>query len=277
MAIKRWMPVESFQDWAKCELIEVARNTQKPATFQDYIDTEEILESFKKTPYYTELIEGQKILAIYLIGSRSIGLQTPSSDLDLLVVLDHKKELVPEKSAHYLMYKGLPVHYNTYCYDDLFTLNEITKTERLFVQQLFYNCEPYAVYLSKKGVKLHNFFIENRKELLTLGAKLVALTYKQQMNGLGIHPIRAYTISKWLYHPVMAYEILSDTVNTQLLLNLKSCTLRSYDKYEVKASLLKPLSEEVIKFNKLAATLTEEDLQYECDAVNNKITELLNK
>ena len=166
--IKRYMPVETFKDWVRFELQEVSLDTHKPVHFEGPLETEEILTSFKTTPWYQELINDSKVLALYLVGSRALDLHRPESDLDMVVILDEKGESIKTRPTICLAYKGTSVHYNAYGYDEIFQAHDITRSEKLFVQQLFVKHEPYAVYLSDKGQKLQKFFINNRNSLLTL-------------------------------------------------------------------------------------------------------------
>lgn len=274
--VRRLMPVETFQDWVRFELQEVAIGTHKPIHFEGPQETAKILDSFKQTPYYQELIKNKKVLAIYLVGSRSIHLERDVSDLDMIVILDKKVDCPERSIAVRLSYKGIAVHYNSYGYTELFSEDQLTKTEKLFVQQLFFNKEPpYAVYLSEKGKKLQKFFVDNQKKLKILGAKLVMQSHSHTMKSLGYKPVRAHAISKWLYHPIMACEILTDTVDTDFLFNLKSCTFRDYDKHTVQTILISPLTAEIKKFNNTYANLNYDEINCECIAVNNEIINLL--
>jgi predicted nucleotidyltransferase len=274
--IKRYMPVETFQDWVRFELKEVSLDTHKPVHFEGPLETEEILTSFKTTPWYQELINDSKVLALYLVGSRALDLHRPESDLDMVVILDERGESIKTRPTICLAYKGTSVHYNAYGYDEIFQAHDITRSEKLFVQQLFVKPEPYAVYLSDKGQKLQKFFINNKNSLLTLGAKLVAYSHASSLRAFEYKPIRAHAIGKWLYHPIMACGILAGAVNTELLFNLKTCTKRAYDKYDLKTTLIKPIQSEVANFSKVIASLNYEELIQHCKAVNNEIVEILN-
>ncbi len=275
MAIRRWMPVESFQDWTKFEQIEVSPRTHGPVPSQGPQETATIIEEFKKTPYYLDIFNTYKVLAIYVVGSRSINMHTDTSDLDMIVILDEKRSLFNVRPIARLAYKGIPVHYNMYSYEELFHFEDFTKTEKLFVQQLFFGTEPIAVYLSEKGVKLHKYFVDNRERLLNLGASLVVKFHANTLKNYAIKPVRAHAISKWLYHPIMACEILTNTLNIELLSNIKNCTFRAHDKYDMKATIIKPLTIEVNKFNEVATALDQDKLTKEIDLVTEEIIKLV--
>ena len=274
--VRRYMPIETFDNWVRFEQQEVPLNMHKPVHFEGPQETTEILASFKTTPWYQDIIKNPKVLALYLVGSRAIDLQRPESDLDMVVILDENGENLQNRPTICLAYKGTSVHYNAYGYDEIFQVNDITHSEKLFVQQLFIKPEPYAVYLSEKGKKLHEFFKTNRESLLRLGAKLVAYSHASALKVFKVKPMRAHAIGKWLYHPVMACEILNNSVNPDLLFSLKTCTKREYDKHEFKTTLIKPLQKELIECYKVLDMLNYIDLIHDCKEINHKIASILN-
>jgi predicted nucleotidyltransferase len=67
------------------------------------------INDFKKTTYYEQLISDEKIVGIFIVGSRCMGTASANSDYDLqiLTTADKYVDVSDEKFLHY---KGSKVH-----------------------------------------------------------------------------------------------------------------------------------------------------------------------
>ena len=270
---KKWYPVAIEDDWTVLKFLETDeryRSFTIPA-----ITTDDLIIAFKQTSFFKGLIT-PKTIAIYVVGSRAIGLDKLTSDLDLIVIMDDLEIGSDGKMADTrLLYKGLPVHWRFYSYKELFYIDTAANMLAVFRQQLCYK-QPFPVYLSDRGVRLNDYLIKNKEYLTTLGAKLTAFSYKDRLLQYNDKLLQAAEISKYLYHLVMSNEILSGAPeNSMLLREIKSAKPGDYASLLAKG-LIDTLSDKLHKLAIKATNINYEELKLQTDEVNTIICSIIN-
>lgn len=269
---KKWCPVEIDGDWVVLSCIETDEDYK--GSHAATLTTEEIISAFKLTKFFKDLINN-KTIAIYVVGSRAIGLNKPTSDLDLIVILDDQDIDTNGKSADIrLAYKGLPVHWKFYNYKELFYIDTAENMLAIFRQQICYT-KPIPVYLDSRGKKLNDYLIKNGYCLTVLGAKLTAVSYANKLLQYKDRLIQKTDLKKPLYHLVMASEILSGSVDIDILYKVKFAAWSDYDDL-FSTGLIHKLTN---KLRKLVAEVIEinyNELKAQTDEVNATICNIIN-
>lgn len=270
---KTWCPVAIDGDWTILKHIETDeryRSFTIPA-----ITTEDLIVAFKQSSFFQDLIT-PKTIAIYVVGSRAIGLDKLTSDLDLIVIMDDPEITKYGKTADTrLLYKGLPVHWKFYSYKELFYIDTTANMLAIFRQQLCYK-QPLPVYLNDKGVMLNDYLIKNKSYLTMLGAKLTAFAYKDKLLQYKDRLVLDTEIHKYLYHLVMSNEILSGAPeNSMLLCEIKYAKQRDYAQLLAKG-LIDILSDKLHKLAIKATNIDYEELRLQTEEVNTAICSIIN-
>jgi hypothetical protein len=269
---KKWCQTEVVGDWTVLRCLEADEDYKSTNTTA--LTTEEILSAFKLTKFFKDLINS-KTIAIYVVGSRAIGLNKLTSDLDLIVILDDQEIDVDGKSADIrLAYKGIPVHWKFYNYKKLFYIDAAENMLAIFRQQICYT-KPIPVYLDNRGKKLNEYLIKNNSYLTTLGAKLTAVSYTNKLLQYKNRLIQKTDLKKPLYHLIMASEILSGSVDIDALYKVKFATLSDYE-YLFSAGLISKFTHEIHKLATEAININYIELKTQTDEVNTAICNLIN-
>lgn len=272
---KRWYATEMDGDWAVLKFIEADKS------YKSYINdsivpatTEELISAFKATKFFRDLIN-DKTIAIYVVGSRAIGLDKPRSDLDMIVIVDDQEIDSNGKSSDIrLSYRGLAVHWRLYSYKELFYINKTGEMLAIFRQQICYS-KTIPVYLDDRGKKLNDYLIKNRRYLTKLGASLTAFSYKDKLSRYVNRSIKPLDLKKPMYHLAMASEILIGEVDIDFLSKIKSATYRDY-KNLVGTGFIARLNYEIQKLIKESININYKELCYQTNAVNENICKIIN-
>lgn len=268
---KKWCQTEVEGDWTVLRCIEADEDYKSTNTTE--LTTEEILSAFKLTKFFNDLIT-TKTIAIYVVGSRAIGLNKLTSDLDLIVILDDQNIDDAGKSADIrLAYKGIPVHWKFYNYKKLFYIDTTENMLAIFRQQICY-IKPIPVYLDNRGKKLNDYLIKNSEYLTVLGAKLTAVSYANKLLQYKDRIIQRIDLKKPLYHLIMASEILSGFVDTDMLYKVKFATWSDYE-HLFNTGLIDKLTNKIHKLASEVINIKYNELKVQTDCVNAAIHNII--
>ena len=267
---KRWAAVEADGDWLVLKQVETDewfRGCGTPITTQD------LIAAFKSTKYFNDLIDTNTI-AIYVVGSRAIGLEKLTSDLDLIVIVDNPEIDVDGKLADTrLAYKGVAVHWKFYDYRELFYVN--TSADKLAVFRQHICCrQPTHIYLADRGKKLNEYLMQNKLAITEFGAKLVAFSYKTDLLQYNDRILQRADLKKTLYHLVMASEILSGGIDYNFLLDVKQASPYEYNRL-ANMGFIDRLTDEIHWLIKYTASIDYNELSAQADIVNRNICNIV--
>lgn len=268
---KRWSPVEVNGNWLVLKQVETDewyRGCGTPT------DTNDLITAFKSTEYFNDLINANTI-AIYVVGSRAIGLEKLTSDLDLIVIVDDPEIGVAGKFADTrLAYKGIAVHWKFYSYKELFYIDTSAEKLAVFRQQICYQ-QPVPIYLDNRGKKLNDYLIKNARYLTELGAKLTAFSYKAKLVLYKNTMLQKSDITKIMYHLAMASEILSGDIDIEFLLKIKHSSFFDYESLS-NNGFIDRLTKEIHNLIEIADNIDYDELKTQTDAVNTDICNIIN-
>ena len=132
------------------------------------------------------------------------------------------------------------------------------------------------MYLNDKGVILNDYLVKNKSYLTVLGAKLTAFAYKDRLLQYKDRLLLNTEIHKYLYHLVMANEILSGAPeNSMLLREIKSVKQGDYA-YLLAKGLIDILSDKLHKLAIKATNIDYEELRLQTEEVNTAICSIIN-
>lgn len=267
---KKWTIHAVDGDWAILKFKETDEWFRACAT---PIATEDLIDAFKQTKIFKNLIDN-KAIAIYVVGSRTIGLDKPTSDLDLIVIVDdHEIDTRGKVADTRLSYKGVAVHWKFYDYRELFYIDDTADKLAVFRQQICYK-QPIPVYLDNRGKKLNDYLVSNSKYLTEIGAKLVAFSYKNEILCYKDRPLQKADIRKTIYHLAMASEILSGKSDLDFLFEVKYAVYKDYESL-ISTGLMNRLTDAMHMLVEYTANIGYDILKKQTDAINMTICSLI--
>lgn len=184
--------------------------------------TSEFIEAFKNTPYYQKLFESREVLAIYVMGSRSVGIIDERSDYDLVIItLDG--EYLDASDYRYLVYNGKKVHWYYFPIEILFDLHFGREPKILCPIQLRNICEELVIYENPKYIDILHSLYRNKDKMSLMAMYRFFEAQQGYINEvLNEGRILEKHHTKYLYHLCVAsYYLTGEELDKDFLRVLK--------------------------------------------------------
>lgn len=182
----------------------------------------QFIESLKCTSYYNKFFERGEVIAIYILGSRSIGIIDEQSDYDI-VVITTDGEIEDPSNIEYLKYQGRKVHWYFRPITTLLSIHLKDLKGHLCPMQLRNLHEGLVIYSNPKYKTLLDVLNNIKNELSVLGAYTFYMAKEKYIAKiLADQQILESSYSKILYHLCWAsYYLTNEEPNEPFLASIK--------------------------------------------------------
>lgn len=182
----------------------------------------EFIDAFKDTSYYKNLFKDNRVIAIYILGSRSVDITDDRSDYDLVVFTDDGT-YTDASQFEYLKYKNKKVHWYFNPIQNLFYPMFSNSMRYLCALQLKNINKDVVIYENPEYSKLLQKLHEIKDELSKLAAYSLFNAKKDFIDKiLAQNQITESFYSKFIYHLCCAsYYLTGEELNKDFLRSIK--------------------------------------------------------